>query len=136
VVPYRFADVTNTLFNSASKLNSFAINLENTYADDRVLYQNSETKINHALIEQMGTLTLQTIYDDAQDPTQETTKLGADTQITNVLTFNGTTDMAWTMKGRVMDFTAPDQDKGQVLADYSIELVREGANLALSVAVS
>jgi len=48
---------------------------------------------------------------------------------------SGANSFAFTTYGRIADCSIPDQDKGLCLADYSIELARDGNNLALSIAV-
>jgi len=133
VTPFKFGEVTATIFNTATKLNSFALNLENVYADDRVLYQNSLTKINQTLTGQTGTLALQTIYDDAQDPTHEG-NIGVGTSVaTTIVLVSGANSFTIATYSRIADFASPDQDKGLCIADYSLELARDGSNVALTV---
>jgi len=139
LTPFLFGNVTNTLFNSAAKMNSFALNLTTTFVDDRVKYQNSMTPLEGRVIAQGGTLALETIWDETYDPALMTA-IGSQTPITNVINLVEPTTTAKTIaittNSRIADYTMADPDKSLFLASYSLELAGDSDQTAISVAVS
>jgi len=137
--PFLFGNVTNTLFNSAAKMNSFALNLTTTFVDDRLKYQNSMTPLEGRVIAQGGTLALETIWDETYDPALFTA-VGSQTPITNVINLVESTTTAKTIaittNCRIADYTMADPDKSLFLASYSLELAGDSDQTAISVAVS
>jgi hypothetical protein len=137
--PFLFGNITNTLFNAATKMNSFALNLSKTFADAKLRYQNSMTPNAEYLLEYSGTLELETIYNDAAtsyDPSMEAL-MGSQTQVSNVINLvNSSKTWAMTIAGQVQDFTLADADKSLFTAKYTIGLAHAGSTAPLSIAVA
>ena len=133
---FLLANVTATLANTKTTMNSFSLNFEKTLADDRISYQNSLTRTAEYLIAFNGTVDFETIYDDAVDLTYDG-NIGVQTAVENLITLvEGAKSWAITTFCRIASFTQADPDKGLFVAQYSLELAgTDSTDVALSVAV-
>lgn len=133
--PFLFGNVTNTLFNSATKMNSFSMKFSKTMADDKTAFQNSMTKTAEYVYAVNGTIDVETIYNDANDPALEAA-VGSQTPVTNTINLvNSSATWAFVCRCRIADFNLPDNDKGLFNGSYSLELAGD-ATEPLTVTVS
>jgi len=137
--PFLFGNVTNTLFNSATHMNSFELALTTQFIDDATKYQNSMKPLEGGVIAQGGTLNLVTKWDETYDPTHAA-NIGSQTPVTNLITLVESTSVAksWaiTTNTRIATFDEADPGKSIMLASYGLELAGATAATAISIAVS
>jgi hypothetical protein len=137
--PFLFAYVTNTLFNSATRMNSFELNLNTIFIDDAMKYQNSPTPLEGGIIRQEGTLNMVTKWDSTYDPTQ-CALIGSQTPVTNTISLveSTTTAKTWAIvtNCRIADYTVADPGKSIFTASYALELAGATAAVAITVTVT
>lgn len=137
--PFLFGNVTNTLFNSAAKMQSFALNLTSTFIDDRLKYQNSLKPLEGGIIAQGGTLALETKWDSTYDPALFAS-IGSQTPVTNTINLvePTTTAATWAIvtNSRIADYTMADPGKSIFTASYSLELAGDSDQTAITVTVT
>lgn len=139
ITPAIFADTTLTTMggeNNISTMNSFSIDLTNTYADDALIYQNANAKSQEILTGFEGSFTAEWNYDKAND-SDISGKLMADALTSVVLAItDGTQTWTYTLYGKVTDYSFADPDKGIFTSSMTMELMSDASNIPISIAIS
>jgi hypothetical protein len=110
--------------------NSFNLQLSNTFADDKVTYQNNCTKQLEVLTKQTGTLDIEWNYDSSTDSTAYDNVVG--TTVATVIKLEdsaGTSYYTITVYGMVMKYDRPDPDNGIFTGTANIKLLDSGSNM-------
>ena len=141
ITPAIFADTTLTTMGGATAittLNSFSIDLTNTFADDASIYQNSNTKSQEILTGFEGSFTAEWNYNKSAtgDPAISA-DLMADALTSIVLAItDGTNIWTFTLYGKVTEYSFADPDKGIFTSSMTMELMSDDSHIPVSIAIS
>lgn len=130
----KFSDGSYSIY-GYSTLNSFTLSLTNTFADDTVLYQNSDTKLREILLGFTGTLSTEFLYDSSN--VIASSELYSDTpEDASIAVTDGTATHTYALRIRATSTDLPDSEKAMVLHTVESELVYDGTNDCFVMTVS
>jgi hypothetical protein len=138
--PFLWQDVVVSLANASySNANDLSITITNTFADDDVLYQNSESKVQDVICSTTGELTYQAIYDTVKDPAIAALIESVDPAEIFESTISFVSDDAtwtFTINGREANPARPDDAKCIYVTDHIVTMLGDSTTEAISVAIS
>jgi hypothetical protein len=116
-----------------TKANSFNLTMNNTFADDKSIYQNSCTKSAEYKTGFNGTYTIEWNYDATNDSDVYDNILSTTLIEDNVDLFQGAAYFEIDTFGKITDYTLADPDKGIFVSSYTKQLMGDSSNSAVEI---
>jgi len=139
VCPVLFSNaVLSTLGTQSNitKMNSFNLSLSNTYAEDKIIYQNAATKAQEILTGSTGTFTCEWNYDSVNDD-DVNGKIMSGTLATVVFALtDGSNVWTFSLAGKITDYQPNDPDNGIFTSSMTMQLMGDSSTESISVAIS
>jgi hypothetical protein len=134
--PFLWQNTTVSLADASfTKANDLSLSLTNNFADDDVLYQNQDTKVQDVVCSTTGEFTYQAIYDTVNDPSIAT--VIEDTLYAYVVSLvSSAATWAFSIYGREANPARPDGAKCIYVTDHTVTILGDSSTEAISVAIS
>jgi hypothetical protein len=132
---FLFGKMLATLWDGSWTLNSFSLNIQKSYVDNALRFQNSMTKTNDRYIQVGGTLQITQLWDGSTHGTDKSLIYNQSPQ-TNTLSLIG--DMrVWDigLEGVISDAQRPDADRGIFLGNYTFDLTSGGSTYGVPIQI-
>jgi len=134
--PFLWQDTTCSLIGALVKMNTFSLTLTNTFMSDDLAFQNGQEKTRDYICGSSGVLTAEWIYDTTHDATVYD-NLYSQTCMRDVITItNGLVSWTITTEGQYTDYTKPDKENCLYVGGFTKQLLGDGSNTAISIAVA
>jgi len=134
--PFLFGNVTATLYENDTELNSFSLELSKTMVDNALRFQNSLTKTNDRYTAVGGTLSYSKIWDGEKNAGDQSTKYSESANYVIITLI--TAAYAWYVEceGVMSDTTRPDADRGIFIGNYTFDLTSGGGTVGVPVQIA
>lgn len=120
--PFLFGDVTFVGYFAEDTSLSFNLELRKTMVDNSQRFMNSLTKQNDYYNQVGGTLQLSTLFDTTAHKASQAAKYDGIGMTVSISLINTIKTWMIELAGVTTEFTRPDADRGQFVANYTIDL--------------
>ncbi|MBT6045395.1 MAG: hypothetical protein HOG49_01120 [Candidatus Scalindua sp.] len=136
VDPFLFADTTCIRYGGVTAYNSFSLDIGKTFADDKNVFQNSNTKTFEAITSTNATMNMEWNYDTAADASIYDTILDDTCNVDSIVLNDGSNSWTLTTYGKYDSYDSPDPDKGIYIGNFVKGLLYDGTNQPLTITIT
>jgi len=140
LAPFLWQDVVVSLIDDGqAAANTFSLTLTNTFADDDINFQNKQTKQKDYKCSSGGVLTAEFLYDVTADAIVYDNILNQTCYADQIILYeSGDATDYWTIatEGQYIEYSKPDKENCIYVSSYTKQLMGDGDNKAISIAIT